>query len=61
MQRRKPLSRQETQLILPIEKEDVENLPKREAAIRHEVSRLLRALIAECVAVETRQEDDENE
>jgi hypothetical protein len=61
MQRRKPLSRQEAQLVLPIEKEDGENLPKLEAVIRHEVARLLRVLIAECVAVETRREDDENE
>jgi hypothetical protein len=61
MQRRKPLSRQETQLVLPIEKGDGENLPKLEAAIRQEVVRLLRALIAECVAVETKREDGENE
>jgi hypothetical protein len=61
MQRRKPLSRQDTQLVLPIEKEDGENIPKLEAAIRHEVARLLRALIAERVAVETRREDGQNE
>jgi hypothetical protein len=61
MQRRKPLKGQETQLVLRIEKEDGENLPKLEAAIRHEVVRLLRTLIAECVAAETRREGDENE
>ncbi len=60
MQRRKPLSRQETQFVLPIDQDD-ENLPKLEAAIRHEVARLLRALIAECVALKTRREDGENE
>jgi hypothetical protein len=61
MQRRIPLSRQEMQLVLPIEKEESENLPKLEPAICREVAQLLRALIGECVAAETRREDGDDE
>ena len=61
MQRRKPLSGQESQLVLPIEKEDDEKRPELQPAIRHEVARLLQALIAECVAVKATREGDENE
>jgi hypothetical protein len=61
MQRRIPLSRQEMQLVLLIEKEESENLPKLEPAIRREVAQLLRALIGECVAAETTREDGEDE
>jgi glucose-6-phosphate-specific signal transduction histidine kinase len=61
MQRRIPLSRQEMQLVLLIEKEESENLPKLEPAIRREVAQLLRALIGECVAAVTTQEHGEDE
>jgi len=61
MQRRIPLSRRELQLVLPIEKEESENLSKLEPATRREVAQLLRALIGECVAAETTREDGEDE
>ena len=61
MQRRIPLSRQEMQLVLLIEKEESEIPPKLEPAICREVAQLLRALIGECVAAETTREDGEDE
>ena len=61
MRRRRPLSRQEMQLVLPIEKEEGENPPRLELAIRRDVAQLLRALIGECVAVEATREECEDE
>ena len=61
MQRRVPSSRPEMQLVLPIEKEESEDLPKLEPAISRDVAQLLQALIGECVAVETTGEDGEDE
>jgi hypothetical protein len=61
MQRRIPLSRQEIQLVLLIENEESDNLPKLEPAICREVAQQLRGLIGECVAAETTREDGEDE
>lgn len=61
MRRCKDKQKQETQLVLPIERGNDAGLPKFEPAIRHELSQLLRILIAECTAPETTREVGEDE